>query len=390
MTMGISSSIASSPASRADLPVRLDDGSHPGLLPHRAHWSLNRSAGLRPGTNPLRPGAGPSRPSPSAFSLVELMVVMALLSVIILGLVAMFTQTQRAFRTGMAQTDILASGRMATDMLARELQEITPSYLSRTNAPINIGPDFPTNGAPNFFTLLVGDSKQILPGTLLPPMPDRTNVLDDLFFLVRRNQTWTGIGYFVRTNHYLGTGTGPVGTLYRFETNQTTAQYEANPGGLFVGFLNACWTTNYHPGVSRILDGVVDFKVRAVDASGWSVTNDPAWWGNPVWNSSDNTSLPSMLLSSNLWVNHNGFATASRELGGCAFYSNAVPAFVDVELGILEPSVLDRYNSIPIANVRSNFLAGQVGSVHLFRQRIAVPNVDPAAYHPPTEPLANP
>ena len=61
------------------------------------------------------------------------MVVTALLSVIVLGLMAMFTQTQRAFRTGMAQTDVLESGRMAADLLTRELEQITPCYLYRTN-----------------------------------------------------------------------------------------------------------------------------------------------------------------------------------------------------------------------------------------------------------------
>ena len=37
----------------------------------------------------------------AAFSLIEIMITSALLSFIVLGLLAMFNQTQRAFRSGM-------------------------------------------------------------------------------------------------------------------------------------------------------------------------------------------------------------------------------------------------------------------------------------------------
>jgi len=33
---------------------------------------------------------------------------------------------------------------------------------------------------------------------------------------------------------------------------------------------------------------------------------------------------------------------------------------------------------VPLA--RSNYLAQRVGQVHLFRQRVSIPNVDPSAY----------
>jgi hypothetical protein len=62
-----------------------------------------------------------------AFSLIEIMVTVGLLTVIILGLLLMFNQTQRAFRAGMTQTDVLEAGRATMDMLARELEQMTPS-----------------------------------------------------------------------------------------------------------------------------------------------------------------------------------------------------------------------------------------------------------------------
>src|SRR5258706_1220113 len=71
--------------------------------------------------------------APSAFSLIEILVTVTLLTVIILGLLAMFNQTQRAFRQGTTQTDVLESGRSAMDLIRRELEQMTPAYLHVTN-----------------------------------------------------------------------------------------------------------------------------------------------------------------------------------------------------------------------------------------------------------------
>ena len=60
-----------------------------------------------------------------AFSLIEILVTVAILSVIILGLVAMFNQTRRAFTSSMTQVDVLESGRSAADLLSRELEQVS-------------------------------------------------------------------------------------------------------------------------------------------------------------------------------------------------------------------------------------------------------------------------
>ena len=58
------------------------------------------------------------------------MVTVALLSVIILGLVAMFNQTRRAFMSSLAQVDVLESGRAAADIISRDLEQLAPAYYS--------------------------------------------------------------------------------------------------------------------------------------------------------------------------------------------------------------------------------------------------------------------
>jgi Asp/Glu/hydantoin racemase len=62
------------------------------------------------------------------------------------------------------------------------------------------------------------------------------------------------------------------------------------------------------------------------------------------------------------------------------FLSNAVPAYVEVELGVLEPQILERYRSIGVPAAQRAYLEQHVAQVHLFRQRVAVRNVDFSAY----------
>ena len=61
-----------------------------------------------------------------ALTLLEMMVAMSLLLIIVLGLYAMFDQTQRAFRSGLTQTDVLESQRAAMDIMARDLEQSRP------------------------------------------------------------------------------------------------------------------------------------------------------------------------------------------------------------------------------------------------------------------------
>jgi hypothetical protein len=62
-------------------------------------------------------------------------------------------------------------------------------------------------------------------------------------------------------------------------------------------------------------------------------------------------------------------------------FSNALPASVEIEMGVLEDRALQRAESLGGSfTAQSNYLAQQAGKVHVFRQRVSIPNVDPAAY----------
>jgi prepilin-type N-terminal cleavage/methylation domain-containing protein len=307
--------------------------------------------GRVPGRRP--PAFRATRHSPPAthhaFSLIEILVVIGLLSVIILGLLMMFNQTQKAFRVGMTQTDVLEGGRMTTDLMSRELEQMTASYL--------------TNLTPNFYAQATSISTQTLP----PNGNLRTNLLEDLFFLTRQNQTWTGVGYFVRTNDALGNlwiPTAGFGTLYRFSTNFSASQFTTNCSQMYSNFLVARFNGNA-AGVSKIVDGVVDFKFRAFNTNGI--------WINPA---NPNLAFPFNNTGNIIAA---GFPTAG-EVGLYRFYSNAVPASVELDIGILEQATWQRLQSIPAFAAQTNYFAKQAGHVQLFRQRVAVRTVDPSAY----------
>jgi prepilin-type N-terminal cleavage/methylation domain-containing protein len=319
------------------------------------------------------PASGARR---SGFTLLEILVVMALLSFIVLGLMAMFNQTQKAFRAGLLQTDILEAGRLATDLLGRELEGVTPVNLRTNYTPA-------LYAGISFYVEAVSSSRQSLPssgGNMW-----RTNILDDLFFMSRENQIWTGTGYFVRTNRALGAGPGPVCTLYRYEASQTADGFRQNPSLLFAGFNYARGMTNdlSSTNVSRIIDGVVHFRIRPHDTDGWLIPFNPVW-RRPY------TNYPSAVRSTNLFWQPDPYPKpdppdpmpnqALGEFTQYVFVSNAVPAFVEFELGVLEEQTLQRYNSLPAAERRADYLQDQAGRVHLFRQRVAVRNVDPSAY----------
>jgi hypothetical protein len=260
------------------------------------------------------------------FSLVEIIVVVGLLSVIMIGLLMMFNQTQQAFRGSMTQVDVLESGRAATELIGRELEQITAG-----------GGD-----SVNLYMFNYSSLPQDLPPLAPIPNPDkRTNVLEEIFFLTRENQQWSGTAYHVSTN------ATNFGTLYRYTTNCPVSR---DPYDLFKGY-----TTTPLSEWTRVMGGVVHFKLRAFTNGVW-VT-----WGN----------------TNNVVVNAN---FSGGEPMSYRFTSNAVPDAVEFELGILEDRAVDRFKTIPDPDFAQKYLQRQAAAVHLFRQRVAIRNADLNAY----------
>jgi prepilin-type N-terminal cleavage/methylation domain-containing protein len=326
---------------------------------HKERSCLSPASGQESRANDHLPPVPAGTRRERGFSLIEILVTIGLLAFIVLGLLAMFHQTQRAFRSSITQTDLLEGARSTMDILTREIEQMTPSR----------HPDILDNGilrrSTNFFVQsspgFAAPWQQNLPGTAMV----RTNIVQQFFFLTKLNQDWIGTGYLVLPDD---ANNPMVGTLYRF-----TATNYSRTGPITVSsaFLNANPLQFY-----KIADGVVHLRAVPYAPNGFPVVSDgltrlafyrqDAWATNYVTPPQVNT-FPDVIFP--------------ERWSGCYFVNDAVPAAVEIELGVLEPQVLQRYRSIPAGlPAARQYLADHAAQVHIFRQRISVRNVDISAY----------
>jgi prepilin-type N-terminal cleavage/methylation domain-containing protein len=257
------------------------------------------------------PGHQPaqSQVRPRGFTLIELLLSVTIMTVIIVALYAVFDHTQKALRNSVSQVDVLESGRAAMDLMTRELEQ-----MSASNEPnvANLFVQFSV--ARPFF--------QTLPGDKL-----RTNFLQDFFFLSRMNNQWSASGYMVvPLRDGAGNSLSTVGTLVRFNTNSPTAGAANQVLSTFLS--NAATNILLQP----VIEGVIHMSLRIYDRNGLKFSDLPRRY----------------------------------------FRSDALPGYVELELGILEPQIIAQFRSMPNSNVATNFLAKHAGQVHLFRQRIPI------------------
>lgn len=273
------------------------------------------------------------------------MVTVGLLSFIVLGLVAMFSQTQRAFKTSLTQVDVMESGRSLSEILGREIAQMSPSFMRETT---------------NFMVLVDDAGLQSLPGSTVA----RTNVLQKFFFLTQLNQDWTGIGYQVVPDR----PGSPVGTLYR---------HQGQARRYFVRLLSSNFLAAAYSGrvTNRVVDGVVHLKLTPYAQNGFPLVGDGTF---------TNAFYRTNRLTPNFYASlpNADCYTVYPGVYNFRFMSNAVPAYIELEFGLLEKQALERYRSLPTNNpsVLTNFLANNVGNLHLFRQRIPIRNVDLSVY----------
>lgn len=300
----------------------------------------------------------------NGFSLVEILVAISLLSLIVLALMAVFSSTQRAFRASVTQTDVLEGGRSTMDLITRDLRGLTPSGgMSNTVALPNVAVPV------NFFVLANSPYPlvQSLPGSFVA----RTNLLNYFFVLSRENTKWTAVGYIVDSS---ASGSTSLYPLYRFysETNVLNS-----PVSLFYAFVNEINKPTPWTNLSHMVDGVVHLTVRAFDREGQWIQQNTL----PLYTNAQNTTF---VFKNQPTPYGDGHSEAQFYM-----FSNTVPASVELELGILEDRALARAESLGVSgtppyNVPRQwaFLTNQSGSVHIFRQRVSIPNFDPAAYQP--------
>ena len=300
------------------------------------------------------------------FSLVEILVVSALLALIVIALMGVFSSTQRAFRASVTQTGVLEGGRAATDLIASDVARATPAYDKFFTTAQPFQSLWNPQSAVNFFVATNTAFYQPLVQSLPGSSSARTNQLQWFFVLSRQNTEWIGVGYIVNTS-----STNYFYPLYRFyEVANTTV----NPAMLYSNFVydvNAGCIN-----MSHVLDGVVHLVVRAYDPNGIWVPNGYFGTSNSVANTYYTTFEP---------VQEPSFMMVS----------NALPASVEVQLGVMEDRAVARCQAMrfpqqailnvdgsvpPVNQALWNYLPGLAGRVHVFRQRVTIENVDPTIY----------
>jgi len=346
----------------------------------------------------------PPRVRAPGFSLIELLVAMALLSFIVIGLVTMFGQTQRAFMQSLTDVDLLENGRAVMDLLVRDLSEAGPADVSGT---ANFHVEIPQPGEPIYTPPLLQGLPPFLQGQ---PSQLRTNYLQPFFFLSHPNQAWpdkawVGTGYYVVPD----VPSVGVGTLYRYTATNVVP---ALPPPSLLNILSpSCFLTTYYPGsfvnaliglridtspvlgaapapvsmVTRIAQGVVHLSARPFATNGFPIGSslNPLTYGyTAFWASSNYNGLPVTYAQPIIEASNHLNRACPDRYDSCWFLSNAMPAYVELELGILESQTYQRYQGIVSANPQAGalFLSNHAAQVHLFRQRVPIHNVDPSAY----------
>ena len=294
------------------------------------------------------------------FSLIELLVSLSILTLIVLALYSLFDTTQKALRANITQVDVLESGRAAVDLITRRIEQIEPTHITNTyNLRAQLH-KYPT--------------KVVTQSYVESSSGPRTNFLQEVFFMDRVQQNWVAHGFRVIN------ATNGVGTLAQMTL--TTNLTAIRPRNMWDRFSRT-------PDVfmQRIVEGVIHFRVVPFDSNGWPFRfdrvnrkipfrkdpNQIEYWlpapdriaGQPASN------LPRVPGTGNVLLSKDPHKDGHNQTS-YIFRGNALPAYLELELGILEPDVLEAYKSFVNFKMARDFLSKQVGKVHLFRQRIPI------------------
>ena len=260
-----------------------------------------------------------------------MLVSVTLLLLIVIGLTAMFVETQRAFKAGVRQSSMTDAGSAIIDMVAADLAQVSDAQAPNTIVNLYWGWEA-TNTSTQY---------QDSPNNIY-----RTNQLQEIFALVHTNSQWMGVGYAV--SNYAG----GAGTLYRFLA-ATNAPLTNNV--LFSIFTNALYgappyNTNYF---HRVADGVVHFKIRAFDQFGNESPFEQGQDYAPV-NSSFFYPVPAYT---------NSLLLVAPPAG--------LPAAIQLEVAVLEPEAFEQLRALPPkSQAQKTFLGQAGGKIQIYRQNI--------------------
>ena len=330
-----------------------------------------------------------------AFSLLELMVAIGLLSVIVLALYSMFDQTQKALHKNIGQVDVMEAGRLAMDLIVRDIERAQAPLLSpyvdhRHGTNINFAVRKGT-----FFKGMEGETNNPPPfgrDEFPPGMTDalhRDYPLNDAFFLTPLAAGhWTAVGYFVA--HPKDPVLPPneaLGTLYRYQDTITEIARGRDAAQRFYWFYNydesdikddeasprrrssdRVFLSPYYRALptnsTRLIDNVLFFRVLPFASTGIPVDASLALDPSQKYPKFFTNAYASGIILTNTQI-----VPSDKDLK-TAFVGSAMPSAVEVELGVLSPRLWTQYTNQANLSLRTSFLSKHAAEVLIFRQRI--------------------
>ena len=291
----------------------------------------------------------------SGFSLLEMLMAVTITTFITISLYAIFDQTQRAFRSGLAQVDVLESGRAASEILDYDIRQIVPNPLEFRSGRMALDNSANFRGYPFNFWVDNRSTFGSLGGSLLSGN-SITTAHQNVIFFHRNNDELTAVGYFNVPIALNWAGRRPprapvISTLYRFSaTRKLSALNEEVFERILQAFLAGpiAWqknpTRDYQ--YQEIISGVVQMRWSPFAPNGewWQFIDDPL-------------------------VRRSG---GGSFLSGLTAGGNVIPAQVEYELMVLEEETLKQYVILGEANALQarDFLGEHVQNIHYFRKRI--------------------
>ena len=267
-----------------------------------------------------------------ALTVLEMLVSITLLVFIVVGLTAMFVETQRVFKTGVKQSSMTDAGQTIIDFVAADLSQLS---------------DAQTPGITNLFWSWL-TANQTYQYQDSPANVYRTNQIQEIFALVHTNAQWLGVGYAV-SNSAPG-----VGTLYRYLIS-TNAPLLANT--LFSNFYYAVSAMTFGTNFDRVADGVIHLKIRAFDQfgneNGYEQGQDYAT-AKPLYE----FTYPAPAYTNNLSL---------------VVPPAGLPNTIQLEVGVLEPEAYEQLRALPPNSpAQKTFLGNAGGKIQIYRRNIPV------------------
>ena len=317
-----------------------------------------------------------------AFTNLELLVAVSVMTLVIYVLYALFNQTQMALRKNASQVDVNEGGRAAMEMIVRELSQMEVSgYPAITNLQTKLS--YP--GSTSFFSRVTPGNTALLlayQSDALPPVEDdwakeqgfRTNILQDFTFTSR------GDSGFLITNYRVIDVINGIGTLARYRINRTLPvpppearkMYTKTERFNIFHFHQVVKTNNsvFEP----ITDGVIHLRITPYDQLGRPLGHDRMFY-DPLGLNLERRGAAGQalfLIDPNRPVD--GVLMQDHYVQSQAEFYGALPSYFDVEMAVLAPRVLKQVRSLPPTpkKVRADFLGRQIGKVTLFRQRVPI------------------